>query len=40
MPVVLGPDDWDEWLSPDTPPADAQHLLRPCPSEWLTARAT
>jgi putative SOS response-associated peptidase YedK len=40
MPVILAEADLDEWLSPDTKPADAQHLLRPCPSEWLTVQPT
>lgn len=29
MPVILNPDDIDEWLSPDTTPEQAKHLCRP-----------
>jgi putative SOS response-associated peptidase YedK len=29
MPVILKPDDVDEWLSPDTPPDQAKKLCRP-----------
>jgi putative SOS response-associated peptidase YedK len=35
MPVILGPEGWAEWLSPDSKPDELQHLLRPCPDEWL-----
>jgi putative SOS response-associated peptidase YedK len=35
MPVILGPDDWSEWLSPRSQPDHLQRLLRPCPDEWL-----
>ena len=38
MPVILGPEEWREWLDPETPAAQLQHLLRPCPDEWLVAR--
>jgi len=38
MPVILGVEDWDEWLRPHPQPADLQHLLQPCPAEWLQAR--
>jgi len=38
MPVILGPDTWDEWLSPGTAIADLQHLLQPCPDDWLRTR--
>lgn len=40
MPVILDPADVDRWLDPElTDPAAVQDLLRPCPDEWLTARA-
>ena len=35
MPVILDPADFDPWLDPATPPAQAQSLLRPCPREGL-----
>lgn len=31
MPVVVAPEDFEAWLSPDTQPAEAQALLRPAP---------
>jgi putative SOS response-associated peptidase YedK len=38
MPVVLGPDALDLWLSPDVAEAtDAIPLLQPCPDDWLTS---
>lgn len=38
MPVILDPADYDMWLDAGhVKPDDAQHLLRPCPDEWLTA---
>lgn len=37
MPVVLGPEDWDTWLDPETDPARAQQLLVPAPPEWFEA---
>jgi len=39
MPVILGADAWDEWLLPHPQPTDLQHLLQPCPAEWIEARA-
>ena len=35
MPVVLDPADYDRWLDPAQP--DAEALLRPCPDDWLVA---
>jgi putative SOS response-associated peptidase YedK len=35
MPVVLAPDDWATWLSPDSDLAAVEGLLRPAPSEWF-----
>ena len=35
MPVILEPADYDRWLDPSQP--DAQALLRPCPDDWLEA---
>lgn len=29
MPVILPPETWAAWLSPETPPADAKALLKP-----------
>ncbi len=37
MPVILDPADFETWLDSGTPPAAALALLRPCPSDWLTA---
>ena len=38
MPVILDPADYDMWLDAGhVKPDAAQHLLRPCPDEWLTA---
>lgn len=37
MPVILAREDYDTWLSSDSTPEQLQALLRPCPSEWLTA---
>lgn len=38
MPVILAASDWDEWLSPASPPAELQRLLTPCPAEWIEQR--
>ena len=40
MPVILAPEDYDEWLGEggDATPAQVsqlKHLLRPCPPAWL-----
>ena len=35
MPVILAPDDWEQWLDPECP--DGRELLRPCPADWLRA---
>jgi putative SOS response-associated peptidase YedK len=40
MPVILGEDEWDEWLSPATRAADLLHLLQPCPDDWLKTHLT
>ena len=33
MPVILDPADYDTWLDPTQP--DAEALLRPCSDDWL-----
>ncbi len=33
--VVLGPDDWNRWLDPATPPGE---VLRPAPAGSLDVR--
>jgi putative SOS response-associated peptidase YedK len=35
MPVILAPDDWDRWLSPETPRPDLSSLLFPFPADEL-----
>jgi putative SOS response-associated peptidase YedK len=36
MPVILDPDAYDAWLSPETADLDAlRGLLAPCPADWL-----
>jgi len=37
MPVILAREDYDTWLNGESTPEQLQALLRPCPSEWLTA---
>ena len=37
MPVILDPADYERWLDPSQPEAEA--LLRPCPDDWLEAFA-
>ena len=37
MPVILDPADYDRWLDPSQPEAEA--LLRPCSDDWLEAFA-
>lgn len=37
MPVILGEEDWDEWLAPDTAIDTVRAMCMPCPSAWLTA---
>jgi putative SOS response-associated peptidase YedK len=39
MPAILAVADCMAWLDPETPTAILQNLLRPCPSEWLQAKA-
>lgn len=40
MPVVLGRDDWEAWLDPQTGnPLLLQSMLQPCPEEWLECGA-
>jgi putative SOS response-associated peptidase YedK len=40
MPVILDRQDIDHWLDPDVhEPERVLPLIRPCPSEWLTAYA-
>jgi len=37
MPVIVAPNDYARWLSPEpNDPALLLELLRPCPDEWLT----
>lgn len=38
MPVILPPEDWDRWLSPETPPEEARGLLRPIPESGMSMR--
>ena len=40
MPVILGPDDEDEWLDAATSVDTARAMCMPCPSEWLTVAPT
>ena len=36
MPAILGQDDWDSWLDPDTGnPSLLESMLMPCPDDWL-----
>lgn len=35
MPVILGEDQLDAWFN--APPEEAFKMLKPCPSEWMTA---
>ncbi|MGH8549514.1 MAG: SOS response-associated peptidase [Methylococcales bacterium] len=35
MPVILGPDDYVQWL--DSANGDKGSLLAPCPDDWLDA---
>ena len=37
MPVILGEEEWDEWLSPETDLDTVRAMCMPCPSEWLAA---
>jgi len=38
MPIILGPETWDQWLYPkEQQPATLVPFLRPCPSDWLTS---
>jgi putative SOS response-associated peptidase YedK len=39
MPAILSPSDWETWLDPESKMESLQMILRPCPSEWLEARA-
>jgi putative SOS response-associated peptidase YedK len=39
MPVLVGPADFDRWLTPDTTPTEMLTLLRPAPDDALTALA-
>ena len=36
MPVIIGADQLDGWFK--APPEEAVNMLKPCPSEWLSAR--
>ncbi|MDD9908651.1 MAG: SOS response-associated peptidase [Ahrensia sp.] len=35
MPVILGADQLDDWFQ--APPEIAHDMLKPCPSDWMTA---
>jgi putative SOS response-associated peptidase YedK len=35
MPVILGEEEWDEWLSPGTSIDTLRAMCMPCPSAWL-----
>lgn len=37
MPVVLAPQDWDAWLSPDAEPESLAGLFRPAPEDYFEA---
>ena len=38
MPMILGDQDIDQWLDPEVQESDhVLPLVRPCPSEWLSA---
>jgi putative SOS response-associated peptidase YedK len=37
MPVILPPERWDEWLSPDTTPDEARSMLTPFSAERMVA---
>ena len=39
MPVILAPDDYDQWLDPKVDDKESlQPLLKPCPDDWLAFR--
>lgn len=39
MPAILGKDDWEAWLDPETENhLLLQSMLAPCPDDWLEAR--
>lgn len=40
MPVILDPDDYETWLSPDTPANDAKALLQPYAGEMIANPVT
>ncbi len=35
MPVILAPENYDEWLSRETSFETLKRLMTPCPSDWL-----
>ena len=35
MPVILGEQDWTDWLDPDVPAEAAKTMLLPCPEDWI-----
>ena len=35
MPVILGAEQYDKWLSEETPLEESANLLKPCPNDWL-----
>ena len=37
MPVIIEPEDYSMWLQPEERPEDGLHLLRPYPSEKMSA---
>jgi putative SOS response-associated peptidase YedK len=38
MPVIIGAEEIDEWLAPETSLDSARAMCMPCPSEWLAVR--
>ena len=39
MPVILDPEDYDRWLSPETAVDELRGLLKPFPAERMAAQA-
>jgi putative SOS response-associated peptidase YedK len=40
MPAILGEEEWDEWLAPESSIDSLRAMCMSCPSEWLTAEQT
>lgn len=40
MPVILGEEEWDEWLTAESSVDSLRAMCMPCPSEWLSAVPT